>query len=68
MKQEIHLRDDQPESTEQRIVRRLKPSNDGLTADTHVVQGSPISATRVHHTVHFSGNQRKHSRGEGGAR
>jgi hypothetical protein len=49
-----------PPSQAQRIVDRLKQSNDMATANLHSVQGS--GPTRVHMTVHRSGHQ---AQGEG---
>jgi hypothetical protein len=54
---EVHKRDNL--SDEARIRRRLNPSNDMQTADTHVQQGN--SPLRVHHTVHRSGQNLEHS-------
>jgi hypothetical protein len=53
---EIRRRDGM--SDEARIAKRLRPSNDLQTADTHVQLGS--SPTRTHHTVHRSGQNLRH--------
>jgi hypothetical protein len=52
----VHKRDNL--SDEARITKRLRPSNNEETADTHVVMGT--GPTRVHHTVHRSGQNLHH--------
>ena len=53
---EVHKRDGM--SDEARINRRLRPSNDDQTADSHTVNGT--GPTRVHTTVHRSGTNLHH--------
>jgi hypothetical protein len=52
----VHKRDNL--SDEARIAKRLRPSNDEQTADTHTTMGT--GPTRVHHTVHRSGTNLQH--------
>jgi len=52
----VHKRDGL--SDEARIRRRLNPSNDQQTADTHTTIGT--GPTRVSHSVHRSGQNLQH--------
>jgi hypothetical protein len=52
----VHKRDNL--SDEARITKRLRPSNDEQTADSHTTMGT--GPTRVHHTVHRSGTNLQH--------
>jgi hypothetical protein len=52
----VHKRDGM--SDEARIAKRLRPSNDEQTADTHTTMGT--GPTRVHHTIHRSGQNLVH--------
>jgi hypothetical protein len=55
---EVVKHPDHPEDMSARIAKRLKPSNEMTTANTHVQHGN--SPVRAHDTVHLSGSIKRH--------